>query len=215
MSVRRPSRPAPFAPLTDGQLVADVYESGEMFHGPAFQCLTELRIGSTGSTAILDAGRSSVPHGQLNQGVLDAITHAVPHISPWRWAHEIPRDHIAVPHRIPTLSIFESLPVDGELRVEARFAGFDGEGVRLPVFDLQVYRDDRIVLAFRLVDLLLSIGPFARVSPRLRRAFFRDQVYVEELVLGEAEGEATVLRAETFQDIRVVQGDDRGRVRHE
>jgi 3-hydroxymyristoyl/3-hydroxydecanoyl-(acyl carrier protein) dehydratase len=187
-----PPPPEPLPPLTDARPVPDVYESGELFHGRAFHYLTDLRSGSTGSTGIIDAGAGFVPRGYLHQGLLDAITHVVPHASMWQWDDGIARDRVAFPHRISALAIFEPLPTAGALRVEARFGAYDGDDRRLPAVNLQVWRDERIVLALRLVEVLLPIGALARVTPRRRRAFLRDHAYVEEFVPAAAGGTTTV-----------------------
>ncbi len=202
----RPPLPEPFPPLTDAEPYPDVYESAEMFHGPAFQYLTQLRMGSTGSTGLLDAGGGSVPRGHLHQGLLDGIIHVVPHTRLWQWDDEVPRDHLAAPHRIPTLSFFEPLPDEGELRVEARFAGYDGVGKHLPAFDIQVYRDDRLVLAMRLVEILVSMGPLAQATPRQRRAFLRDHAFVEGLSVGRADGDATTVMTDDLVRLAAVPG---------
>ncbi len=191
-----PPPPPPFSPLTDARPEPNVYESGAMFHGPSFRYLTDLWMGSTGSTGILEVGAGSVPRGNLHQGLLDALTHVVPHNALWRWADEIGRDRVAFPHRISALTVFEPLPDDGTLRVEARFGGYDGDDRRLPAVDVQVWRDDRIVVALRLVEVLLPIGALARLTSLRLRAFLRDHAYVEELSLGGADGDATVLSAD-------------------
>lgn len=189
-----PPPPAPFPALTDTRRVPDVYESGDMFHGPAFHYLTDLQSGPDGSTGILDAGAGFVPHGRLHQGLLDAITHGVPHASMWQWDDRIARDRVAFPHRISTLTLFAPLPNDGALRVEARFDGYDGDDRRLPAVNFQVWREERIVLALRLVEILLPIGALAGVTPHRRRAFLRDHAYVEELL--PAAGDTTTVSAD-------------------
>jgi hypothetical protein len=93
------------------------------------------------------------------------------------------------------------LPDEGVLRVDARFAGFEDEAHRLPVFDLQLCRENRIVLTMRLVEVLLPLGPFAGVSPTRRRAFLRDHTYVEEMLLGATDGAATVVRVEELSEL--------------
>ena len=95
--------PAPFAPLPDATPEADPYASGALFHGKAFQYLTSVAFGATGSTATLEAERGSVPRGALHQGLLDAATHAIPHDWFSRWAAEIPGDHVAYPYRLKQL----------------------------------------------------------------------------------------------------------------
>ncbi len=62
------------------------YAAGVLFHGPAYQLLTELQIGDSGASYWLDLDASGVPVGALNQGLLDAATHGIPHDALWRWS---------------------------------------------------------------------------------------------------------------------------------
>jgi acyl transferase domain-containing protein/3-hydroxymyristoyl/3-hydroxydecanoyl-(acyl carrier protein) dehydratase/1-acyl-sn-glycerol-3-phosphate acyltransferase len=193
-----PAAPPPFAPLADLVPVADPYVSGGMFHGPAFQYLTELRMGSTGSSAVLRAERGSVPRGQLHQGLLDGVTHAIPHDALWQWSSEIPRGLAAYPHRIPEMRLHEPLPDFGEVRVEVRFAGFEGDP-RFPRFDIQILSGDRVIVSFRLVGVLLPKGPIGMAPPEARLAFLRDRRYVPGVGLSEFDGTTTRLTGARVQ----------------
>jgi hypothetical protein len=68
-----------------------------LFHGPAYQLLTDLQISDSGASFWLDLDASGVPVGALNQGLLDAATHGIPHDALWRWSAEIPADVAAYP----------------------------------------------------------------------------------------------------------------------
>lgn len=193
----RPEQPSPFAPLSDLSTVPDPYASGAMFHGPAFQYLTELRRGATGATAILQADRGSVPRGHLHQGLLDAATHAIPHDSLWQWSSQIPHDLAAYPHRIQNMLLFKPLPASGEVRVEVRFAGIEDE--RFPLFDIQLFYGDQICIAFRLVGVLLPKGRIGIAPADARRAFLRDRQYVPDVALSHFDGTTTRLTAATVQ----------------
>ncbi len=61
----------------------------------------ELRLGETGASARLDASPGIVPIGVLNQRLLDAATHAVPHDDLARWCKQIPPGQAAYPVAIP------------------------------------------------------------------------------------------------------------------
>jgi 3-hydroxymyristoyl/3-hydroxydecanoyl-(acyl carrier protein) dehydratase/1-acyl-sn-glycerol-3-phosphate acyltransferase len=190
--------PAPFAPLTDLAEVPDPYVSGAMFHGPAFQYLTQLRRGATGASAILQADRGSVPRGYLHQGLLDAATHAIPHDSLWQWSREIPHDLAAYPHRIQNMVFYKPLPDAGEVRVEVRFAGVDDER-RFPLFDIQLFSGQQICISFRLVGVLLPKGRIGLAPPDARRKFLRDRQYVPDVALSYFDGSTTRLTAATVQ----------------
>lgn len=188
----RPEAPAPFAPLSDAAIMPDPYASGGLFHGPAFHYLTELRMGSTGASAILRAERGSVPRGYLHQGLLDAATHAIPHDALWQWSTDIPRDQAPYPYRILEMRLHAPLPDSGEIQLEARFAGFDG-GPRFPAMDIQLLSAGRVLVSFRLVEVLLPKGPIGTAPPEARRAFLRDRRYVPGVALSRFDDMATRL----------------------
>ena len=186
--------PSAVAPLDEHatEPVDDPYASGALFHGPAFQYLRELRRGPRGASAVLDAGHGSVPRSLLHQGLLDATTHAIPHDELWRWSSEIPRDVVAYPYRIPEIRLLAPLPDRRALRLEARFAGFDGDP-RFPAIDLQILDGDRLLVALRLIEVLLPKGPIGTAPSASRRAFLRDRTHVPGIGLSRVDGEATVL----------------------
>ena len=194
----RPEQRSAFAPLSDLSAVPDLYACGAMFHGPAFQYLTQLWRGSTGASAILQAERGGVPRGYLHQGLLDAATHAIPHDSLWQWSSEIPHDLAAYPHRIQNMVLYKSLPDSGDVRVEVRFAGVDDER-RFPLFDIQLISGNQICISFRLVGVLLPKGRIGIAPADARRAFLRDRQYVPAVALSHFAGSTTRLTAGTVQ----------------
>lgn len=165
-------RPAPFAALPDAIATALPYGTGSLFHGPAFQYLTELRVGRCGATGMVDSARGSVPSGVLPQGLLDAMIHVIPNDALERWSDDIPAGYIGFPHGVRDLGIYEPIPDRGLLRVEARFAGLDGND---PLFDLQLLCADRVLLALRLVERLFPLGGLGSLSVERRLAFIRDR----------------------------------------
>ena len=74
--------PEELGALAGGVEVDCPYTTGRLFHGPAFQVLRSLTMGSNGSTAVLDANVTAAPHGTLNQALLDGATHAIPGTRP-------------------------------------------------------------------------------------------------------------------------------------
>jgi 3-hydroxymyristoyl/3-hydroxydecanoyl-(acyl carrier protein) dehydratase/1-acyl-sn-glycerol-3-phosphate acyltransferase len=190
--------PMPFAPLPGLVDEADPYASGALFHGPVFQYLTSLQIGPNGSSALLQAGKGSVPRGALHQGVLDAATHGLPHDGLSRWSDRIPQDVVGYPYRIKQLNLYAALPDSGELRVEARFAGFDGED-RFPMLDVQLIQDDNVLVDFRLVEVLLPRGPIGAAPRDQRRSFLRDRQYVPAISLSGFDGTTSELSAQVLR----------------
>ncbi|MFJ3705632.1 MULTISPECIES: polyketide synthase [unclassified Streptomyces] len=168
---RRPER---FAPLPDAVAQPDPYASAELFHGPAFQYLTSLAVGSAGSSGVADLARGTVPRGCLNQGLMDALLQVIPSASLWRWSPEIGEDVVGYPLRLAGLELFEEPPETGLVEIEARFAGFVSEGVGprpMSAVDIQMCVDGRVAAALRLVNILLPVGPFAGASLVERRDF--------------------------------------------
>jgi 3-hydroxymyristoyl/3-hydroxydecanoyl-(acyl carrier protein) dehydratase/1-acyl-sn-glycerol-3-phosphate acyltransferase len=192
---------APTAPAAiDGPLEPDPYASGALFHGPAFHHLVELRYGKQGSSAIVDAAPRGVPYGALHQGLLDAITHAIPHDSLDRWSPEIAADLVAYPYRIPTMTLYGKIPDQGRLRVEVRFAGFDDAAKRLPRFDAWLAQlDGTVLVALRLVEILLPKGPIGMAPRPARIAFLRDRQFAAGVALSHPDGDGTVVDAATVK----------------
>ena len=75
----------PWPSVAAAQPEPNPYTAGVLFHGPAYQLLTELQMGDNGASYWLDLDASGVPVGALNQGLLDAATHGIPHDALWRW----------------------------------------------------------------------------------------------------------------------------------
>lgn len=193
LSDRYASAPAVFAPLADGTEDGDPYESGALFHGPAFRCVTSLRTGSTGATAEIDLERCSVPFGALHQGILDVLTHAIPHDALHRWSSEISDALVAYPYTLASMDFYGVIPTQGGARVEARFEGFSGEDKRFPVIALQLVVGDRVIVSARLVEVLLPKGPIGTAPRAHRVAFLRDRRFVSSVSLSREEAGETVL----------------------
>ncbi|MBK7050134.1 MAG: polyketide synthase dehydratase domain-containing protein [Rhodoferax sp.] len=193
-----PAPAAAFAPLSDAVDEANPYDSGALFHGPAFQYLTALKVGSQGSSAVVQAGRGSVPRGALHQGLLDAATHGLPHDGLSVWSERIAGDVVGYPYRIKHMNLYAPLPDTGELRIEARFAGFDGEE-RFPMLDVQVIQNERVLVDFRLVEVLLPRGPIGAAPREQRRSFLRDRHHVPGIALSGFDGTTTELSAQVLR----------------
>ncbi|HEY1086565.1 MAG TPA: 1-acyl-sn-glycerol-3-phosphate acyltransferase, partial [Archangium sp.] len=191
--------PAPLPALTGATPEPDPYKSGALFHGPAFQYLSSLTMGTNGSTAVLHAEKGSVPRGTLNQGLLDATTHGIPHDALHRWSSRIPQDVVGYPYRLQHLRLFALLPDAGELRVEARFVGFDGDETRFPMIDVQLLAGSQVLLDYRLVEVLLPRGPIGSASRADRRRFLEEKAFVPSVALSRFDGKTTGLSAQTVK----------------
>ncbi|MBL8685251.1 MAG: polyketide synthase dehydratase domain-containing protein [Myxococcales bacterium] len=197
-----PAAPVAFAPITDGQDDGDPYERGALFHGPAFRAVTSLRTGPSGATAHVDLARCTVAYGALNQGVLDVLTHAIPHDALHRWSDAIPSSLVAYPHRVERLDLFAKIPTQGRARVEARFAGIVDEpnsppsdGPRFVAIELQLVLEttDTVLASMRLVEVLLPKGPIGEAPRHHRVAFLRDGRWLPSVSLSRETDGVTVL----------------------
>ncbi len=59
----------PWTPLVDAEIMPDPYASGELFHGPAYQMLTELQMNEVGATYWLDLDANGVPEQCAQPGL--------------------------------------------------------------------------------------------------------------------------------------------------
>ena len=173
----------------------DPYASGHLFHGPAFHKLKRLLFAADGASATLDAAPGEVPKGTLNQVLLDAATHAIPHDALHRWTEAIGDDLVAYPYRIEGMRLYGPAPTSGEVRCEIRFAGFgdDDAARRFPRFDVQLATDHGVWCELRLLEIALPKGPLGSVAPSDRIAFLRDRRFVPGMRLSQRDGDLTRL----------------------
>lgn len=195
-----PARPTRVPPLTDLEEVPNPYEN-TLFHGPSFRYLTELRIGSTGASGVLDTTRGSVPRGALHQGLLDAALHTIPHSELHRWDVDVGVGRLAFPHRLNHLIVYEPLPDRGEIEVEARCAGT--RPGNLVAVDIQMCRGQDVLVAFQVIFMHTSVGPLASVSGPELRAYLREGVPDRRLLLTGADG---ILRRRDVERIDALPG---------
>ncbi len=198
--------PRPFGPLPDTEPEPHPYRSGALFHGRSYHYLTENELGTTGASGILDAGAGTVPPGLLNQGLLDAALHVIPHHRPRHWSSRIGEDQVSFPHRVDELVLYEALPHTGLVRVEARFAGFTDDEHRLPKVDLQLIVDGRVAVSIRLVLVLLSMGRLSKLLPGRWRAFARDRRYCAGAGLSATEAGLTSLTVDEVSEVEWLPG---------
>lgn len=187
--------PAPWSAL-DAPVQPDPYASGALFHGPAFQAMTQWRLGDSGSSAWLDAAPGSIPPGVLNQRLLDAALHAIPSDSLHRWSDEIPADVVGYPVLITEATFHCRTPLSGPIRCEVRFDGFHAGQKRMPAFRIQLIEDQRVWATMRLVEAVFPKGPIGTADPEARRAFLRDREAVPGVALSSTtdEGATRLLR---------------------
>ena len=164
-------------PALQGEPTALPYETGELFHGPAFQVLESLVRTAGGASSVLRA-RSSIPAGRLNPLLLDGATHGIPHDQLHLWNADLSPDKVAYPALIPELRLYGPTPLHGTLRCEVRPDGVLGSN-DFPAFQVQLIGDAGVWCAFRLVEACFDKGHIGRAPAGARRAFLRDRTFSE------------------------------------
>ncbi len=182
-------------PALEGPAMANPYEDGSLFHGPAFHLWRRGVRTEAGASTWLDAGGGGVPVGRLHPALLDAALHGIPHDAMSLWSDAIGDDLVAYPARVPSLTFHGSTPTTGEVRCEVRFGGQLAPG--LPAFDLQLIVADgsgeRVWAHGRILEACFPKGPLGSAAPADRRAFLRDHAFVPGLRLSRHEGGETRL----------------------
>ena len=154
-----PPAPAPWAPVegVEGPLP---YETGALFHGPAFQVLRRLVSSAGGASSVLDAAVGPVGMGTLHPALLDGATHAIPHDRLDLWFAGASGDKVAFPALIPELDLFASMPAQGEVRCEVRVDEHT-LGPDYPAFRIQLIGERGVIAQLRLIEATFPQG-FAR-----------------------------------------------------
>ncbi|MCP4211127.1 MAG: beta-ketoacyl synthase [Halieaceae bacterium] len=173
----------PWSPVVQSQPEPNPYAAGVLFHGPAYQLLADLQISDGGASYWLDLDASGVPVGLLNQGLLDAAIHGIPHENLWRWSAEIPANVVAYPIAITRAKFYGRTPLSGRVRCEARFAGFQADDRRFPMIGVQIIAENEVLSEFELVETLFPKGPLGQAEPLARRAFLCAQQFVPGMAL--------------------------------
>ncbi|WP_199902091.1 1-acyl-sn-glycerol-3-phosphate acyltransferase, partial [Azospirillum sp. B506] len=168
-----PDPPPPFPPLDNPRPTPCPYGAGELFHGPAFQILSDLRTGSQGATAMLDAARAARVPGPIGPALLDAGLHAMPRHAPELWWGDGAAGMLAYPSSIERLRFFGPTPRDGMVRIEVRALPLDPQGRARS--RLQWLTGDRVWAEMELADVLFPKGALGKAPALARRAFLRDR----------------------------------------
>jgi 3-hydroxymyristoyl/3-hydroxydecanoyl-(acyl carrier protein) dehydratase/1-acyl-sn-glycerol-3-phosphate acyltransferase len=185
-------------PLLDARPVADLYQTGALFHGPALRLMRDLRRGTNGACALVDADSSGLPTGLLHPGLLDAALHCIPHDDPGLWAPALPPGLAAYPINIERLRLFGDLAAGGVVEVQARLRGIDGD--RLMRTHVRLLRDGILIAMFDLVEMLLAKGPLGAAPGPARRAFLAERRYVAGVALSQVGEDVTTLSRQTYLD---------------
>ncbi|MCV7199010.1 beta-ketoacyl synthase N-terminal-like domain-containing protein [Mycobacterium angelicum] len=190
-----PSGPTDPPPLHGTVPFANPYETGAIFHGPAFSTVLDgARIGRNGSSGTLAVNRCKVPIGRLHPGLLDGAMHLVP-LGAWSvWTNEdfdvktyveAKDSTVALPHRVEWARFYNETPQDGEVDVEIRCVGFDDAENRMPVIELWLSAGGNPWACIRVVGILLPKGPLGQAGGLQQRAFLGQRRAVPAMSLSE------------------------------
>lgn len=190
-----PSGPTDPPPLHDTVPFANPYETGAIFHGPAFSTVLDgARIGRNGSSGRLAINRCKVPVGRLHPGLLDGAMHLVP-LGAWSvWTNddvdvesyvEAKDSTVALPHRVQWARFYSDTPRDGEVDVEIRCVGFDDAESRMPMIELWLSAGGNPWACIRVVGILLPKGPLGQAGGLQQRAFLGHRRAVPAMSLSE------------------------------
>ncbi len=203
-----PPRPEPW-PKAQGVLEEPLpYESGTLFHGPAYRLMTRLVMGRGESSATLELDRSGVPVGLLNPALLDAALHGIPHERLHTWSDEVAEDRVAFPALVIDLELYGPAPTEGQVRVEARLDGFVG-GVEYPLFKVQIIGPEGVWAQMRLLEACFSEGKMGAVPQLPRLGYLRDHVFCEGAALSEV-GEVSRLDPKEIDRLNWLPGTVKG-----
>ena len=170
----------------------DPYTAGDLFHGPAFQVLTDLRRGQGIATGTLHIDRSTVPVGALAPALLDGATHVVPHDALQSWGAKVPADTVAYPARLTELKVYGPTPTGGKVTVIARL---DGDVGGLPRIRFQWSTPMGVWAEATLLEAPFPLGPIGSAPAEARQAFLRDRQFRPDVRLSKNVDGATVLDA--------------------
>ncbi|MCV7077366.1 beta-ketoacyl synthase N-terminal-like domain-containing protein [Mycobacterium szulgai] len=190
-----PDGPLAPSPLSAALPMSNPYDSGAVFHGPAFQSLDDgAEFSHDGASGTLTVSRCAVPAGLVHPGVLDAGLHIVPHTEMSVWTgHSRGPDRsstdakVGFPHHIAWARFYRAAPEHGKVAVEARFAGFEDSQQQCPMVDLWYGIDDRPWAQIRVVEVLLPKTSLGQANGVQRRAFLQRRA-VPGLSLSEQRG---------------------------
>ncbi|NQX57961.1 beta-ketoacyl synthase N-terminal-like domain-containing protein [Paenibacillus qinlingensis] len=192
--------------LAQPREVGDPYQQNLLFHGPSLQAVRELTYGDNGSSVRIASSPGVVPLGVLNPVLLDALTHAIPHETLSLWSQDALPDTIAYPYQLTEACFFATVPSEGSVNAEVRFAGFRDENPRFPQFVIRVEQDGRPIMELMLTEICFPKGKLGRLNPADRKQFLLGQGFVEEAQLseekkrnGDGEGILLVLTVDMFK----------------
>jgi 3-hydroxymyristoyl/3-hydroxydecanoyl-(acyl carrier protein) dehydratase len=189
-----PPAPAAWEDDPAGEVIADPYGAGGLFHHGAFAVVPQIIRSASSSSFVLDAGAAVRRAGGGPVVLLDAILHGIPHHCPRLWFGDAAQDFAAFPYRVEHLTLYQPVPTTGMLRVLSRACAMPTP--RTIQSEVQVLQDGRVVMEIALVEALVPTSAFERLAPVDRRPFMRERRYTAGFSMAEVGADRTVLELE-------------------
>ncbi len=142
--------------LTNGVNRQLPYGDHTVFHGPAYQCMTELLLGANGATATVSTHDMTIPQGTLNHGALDAALHAIPHDTLHVWDSNISESVVAYPYKVSECVFTKPIPMDASFQIEVRYVELLNG--MFPVSDIWILHENTCIGYFQLTEVLVPKG---------------------------------------------------------
>ena len=189
-----PAPPDP-EPLAAPEPVPDPYEAAELFHGPAFRLLGDLRADAGGASATIDFGGSPAPLGVLHPVALDAALQAGA-VKRWgEWCGAEVGAGKCLPVRLVELSLHGPAPRGGTGRLEMRGRGVHGHP-RFPILEFSIYAGDTLWARMTVVFVAVPESRLDDFPQRARRAHLRDRARGTGVRVSAVDDGASVLTDE-------------------
>ena len=193
--------PAPFPPLSDDALpLPNLYASGALFHGAAYQRLRDGRRSAFGTDAMIAWDTALDQRERVSHFVLDAALHGVPHDAMQEWFPEVAAGQLAYPAFLERFELFGDVPRNGESEVRVRPAGLRDGSPRFPRIHVQLLHDGTVWAEFVLVEICLPATRIGALPGPARRAFVRDGVFVPGARLSDEQHEVSRLALRTVNE---------------
>lgn len=105
------------------QPIHNPYHSHDLFHGPAFQLIQEMRVSDVGGVARLKSKSETAPSGIINMPLLDASTHLGIVKNIMRWSKKQERDRVWFIVSVNHLCFYSPPPEKGIVELKLDYLG--------------------------------------------------------------------------------------------
>lgn len=200
-----PPGPLTVEALNNPRMAGDPYRDKVLIHGPAFQVIRSLVVGSNGMSGRVAAEASSVPPERLSVVLIDGIAQmiGVPYLEGWR--DDDSRDPVAAfPIEIVKATFYGPLPIHDSLQCEIRQRGRSLERSigPYPFVEYEAFLSHGDTLWARLIlrIRLFPTGPLGKLPGPARHGFLRKVGYIKGAGLSTVSGHDATVRDGDIRD---------------